>query len=414
MAGAITAVAVTSPGTSVFVDYPGYGFPVASVTDSTGTGAILTAERDPDGTGNPGVTTYHDGRQWFAASIRQPQTMWGSVAGNFNNMNSSQPTRDSDAIVRTIASRQVNEIRHMISLSNGMIVLTSGAEWKISAGQADVITPAQFVARPQSYNGSSYIRPIVVNDTLLYIPPNKKKVRSLQYQWAQDTGRHRPQPAGRPPVRAEQHHRLGLCARPRLDLLDGAQRRRGAGLHLPERAAGLCVVAPDHHQRHLRERLLGAGRQRDGGVFHRAPHHRRGDPALCRAHAHAGVRDHRGGVVPGLCAAVRRRGGDTISGLWHLVGDLVWALADGVVRGPFIVSTTGQITLPVAASLVTVGKIIPDADLELARYRRPGPGRDVDRSEEENQPVTVALKNSANTGMVAAPSAGRARRRSMR
>ena len=118
--------------------------------------------------------------------VQKPQTMWASVSGAFNNMSQSQPTRDSDAITRTLASRQVNDIRHMISLTQ-MIVLTGGAEWKVSAGSADVITPAQFVARPQSYNGSSDIRPIVANDTLLYIPPNRKKVRSLQYQWAQDS-----------------------------------------------------------------------------------------------------------------------------------------------------------------------------------------------------------------------------------
>lgn len=132
------------------------------------------------------MNTYHDGRQWFASSVSKPQTMWGSVSGAFNNMSQSSPTRDSDAITRTLASRQVNDIRHMVSLTQ-MIVLTGGAKWKISAGSADVITPAQFVARPQSYNGSSDIRPIVVNDTLLYVPPNRRKVRSLQYQWAADT-----------------------------------------------------------------------------------------------------------------------------------------------------------------------------------------------------------------------------------
>lgn len=44
-----------------------------------------------------------------------------------------------------------------------------------------------------------------------------------------------------------------------------------------------------------------------------------------------------------------------IGGLSHLIGATVYALADGVVRGPFVVSGAGTITLPVAASLVNVG-----------------------------------------------------------
>ena len=44
-----------------------------------------------------------------------------------------------------------------------------------------------------------------------------------------------------------------------------------------------------------------------------------------------------------------------ISGLSHLAGEVVYALADGIVRGPFTVSGGGSITLPAAATYATVG-----------------------------------------------------------
>jgi hypothetical protein len=64
----------------------------------------------------PGCSTYHEGRQWYARTNGKPQTLWSSASAAFNNMNTSSPSKDSDAITRTIASREVNEIRHLLSL----------------------------------------------------------------------------------------------------------------------------------------------------------------------------------------------------------------------------------------------------------------------------------------------------------
>jgi hypothetical protein len=96
-------------------------------------------------------------------------------------------------------------------------------------------------------------------------------------------------------------------------------------------------------------------------------------------------------------------------GLWHLIGETVYALADGIVQGPFTVSAAGQVTLATAATVVTVGKIIPDADLELLDIDgQDQAGTWTGRKKKINH-LTVALKNSANTGpQVAGPRAGRA------
>jgi hypothetical protein len=88
------------------------------------------------------------------------------------------------------------------------------------------------------------------------------------------------------------------------------------------------------------------------------------------------------------------------------VGETVWALADGIVRGPLTVSAAGQVSLPVAASLVTVGKIIPDADLELLDIDGQDQGGTWTGRKKKLNHLTVALKNSANTGLVAGPSGG--------
>ena len=135
----------------------------------------------------PGCSTYHEGRQWYARTNNKPQTLYSSASAAFNNMNTSSPSKDSDAITRTIASREVNEIRHLLSL-NVLLVWTSGAVWKAWAGaQADVMTPANCAVKPQSYEGIAEIPPIGTESSAVYVTASGKKVRDVAYEFASDS-----------------------------------------------------------------------------------------------------------------------------------------------------------------------------------------------------------------------------------
>ncbi len=134
----------------------------------------------------PACATYHEERRWFAGTNNAPQSIWATVSGAYGNMNVSVPTKDDDAITRTLISRQVNEIRHLVSM-NVLIALTSGAEWKIWPGtQADVLTPAAFSAKQQSFAGCSHVPPIIVNDSLVFIQEKGSVVRDFRYRFDTD------------------------------------------------------------------------------------------------------------------------------------------------------------------------------------------------------------------------------------
>jgi len=135
----------------------------------------------------PGCATYHEGRQWYARTNTKPQTLYSSASAAFNNMNTSSPSKDSDAITRTIASREVNEIRFLLSL-NVLLVWTSGAVWKAWAGaQADVMTPANCAVKPQSYEGIAEIPPIATESAALYVTASARKVRDVAYDFGSDS-----------------------------------------------------------------------------------------------------------------------------------------------------------------------------------------------------------------------------------
>lgn len=133
---------------------------------------------------NPGVVGYYQQRLVFAASAKNPQTVWMSRVGAFHNFGYSQPNKDDDAITLTIASNQVNRIRAMVPLKE-LLVLTSGAEVTIS-GDTTGIKPTNVQAVFQSYIGSSAVPPAVYGNTALYVQARGQKLADLSYSYTSD------------------------------------------------------------------------------------------------------------------------------------------------------------------------------------------------------------------------------------
>jgi hypothetical protein len=134
----------------------------------------------------PAAVSYYQQRLMFAQSNNNPQTIWLSQTGNYHNFNVSAPLRDDDGVTFTIASRQVNEIRHMIPLAE-LIILTSGGEWLMKSLAGGAITPTAIDVSPQGYRGASKIPPLVIGNTVLYLQSKGGIVRDLSYALESDS-----------------------------------------------------------------------------------------------------------------------------------------------------------------------------------------------------------------------------------
>lgn len=133
----------------------------------------------------PGVVAYHQQRRFFARPDNNTQNVKASRSGNYKNFNVSTPTQDDDALSFTLVAQQVNEIRHLISLDE-LIVLTAGGEWVVRGTNNGVLTPSSIFAKPQGQRGASTVRPLVVGETVLYLEPNGAVVRDLNYTLTSD------------------------------------------------------------------------------------------------------------------------------------------------------------------------------------------------------------------------------------
>lgn len=156
-----------------------------TITDSgSGTGATATLTIGPETGTYPSTCAYYQQRRVYASSLNQPDTYWMSQPGAFNNMDSSIPTTDSDAIVGAPWAQQVNGVQFLVPMPGGLVVLTGNGAWQLNGGNSAAITPADQTANPQAYNGcNNIVAPITINYDILYVQAKGSIVRDLSYNF---------------------------------------------------------------------------------------------------------------------------------------------------------------------------------------------------------------------------------------
>lgn len=130
----------------------------------------------------PGAVSYFEQRRCFAGTTAKPQNVWMTKSATESNLATSTPVRDDDSIQFRISAREASTIRHIVPLNN-LVLLSSSAEWRVSAANSDVLTPSSVSVRPQSYIGASNVQPVVVNNNLIFASARGGKVRELAYNW---------------------------------------------------------------------------------------------------------------------------------------------------------------------------------------------------------------------------------------
>jgi len=141
-----------------------------------------------DTTGHPSCVSFFEQRLVFAATLSQPQTVFFSKSGDYENMdaNIGGTVADDDAIIYTIASNQVNAIRFMAA-SRTLIIGTAGGEFTVSGGgDNDAVTPTNILIKKQSNHGAANTDAIAVANATLFLQRAKRKIRELAYNFDVD------------------------------------------------------------------------------------------------------------------------------------------------------------------------------------------------------------------------------------
>jgi hypothetical protein len=141
-----------------------------------------------DTTGHPTCVTFFEQRLVFAGTTSQPQTIFFSKSGDYENMDENRggTIADDDAIIYTIASNQVNAVRFMTA-TRTLIIGTAGGEFTVSGGATDAaITPTNILIKKQSNHGAANLDAIAAGNATLFVQRAKRKVRELAYNFDVD------------------------------------------------------------------------------------------------------------------------------------------------------------------------------------------------------------------------------------
>ena len=172
---------LTSPSDDLVNESAGGSFTIVGkleATDEWSLGAFS------DTTGYPGAICFFEERLVYGGTTSQPQTVFFSESGGFDQFNSGAD--DADAMIYTLASSQVNVIR-ALAPSRTLIILTTGAEFAASSGNtADPITPTNIQIKRQTTYGTANIQPVTSGSAVLFLQRAKRKIRELQYNFDVD------------------------------------------------------------------------------------------------------------------------------------------------------------------------------------------------------------------------------------
>jgi len=130
-------------------------------------------------TGFPRAVAFYEERLYFASTTDQPQTIFGSVSADFENH--TPGTNADDAINVTIASDQVNVIKHLLP-ARFLQLLTTSAEFTLSGGSgSEPVTPTNVNVLRETTFGTGNVKPLRAGNSTILIQKGAEKVKEITF-----------------------------------------------------------------------------------------------------------------------------------------------------------------------------------------------------------------------------------------
>ena len=158
--------------------------------DSVTISGVLTASTDwalgafSASTGHPSAVAFYEQRLVFASTTEQPQTLFFSVGGSFEDFGAGIDA--DDALTYTLGSNQVNIIRYL-QAGRVLLVGTSGGEFVVTSSEDAPLSPTNAVVKRQATYGSADIQPVQVANVTLFVQRAKRKLRELVFDLNTDS-----------------------------------------------------------------------------------------------------------------------------------------------------------------------------------------------------------------------------------
>ena len=131
---------------------------------------------------NPSCVAMFEQRIVFANSNDDPQKIWASKSGDFENM--TVGTNAGDGFVYVIASDKVNAIRWLKPVGKSLQMGTLGSTFSMSSGaDALAVTPTNVSIKRDTTYGAANILPEVIGNFIYYVQRDLNHLRELGFSF---------------------------------------------------------------------------------------------------------------------------------------------------------------------------------------------------------------------------------------
>lgn len=313
----------------------------------------------------PRAVTFHDQRMLLANTPNDPQSFWASGLAGFDYFKASFPPQDDQAFTYQLASKRAAPILHMLSLRDVLFFTDSGVHMVFTTGDAGFAPGSVGSIQVSAYGAQPDVRPQEAGNSVLFPAARSSHIIALKYDgsgegyagddlsllaphlidgytWKQTGFQTSPYPVW-----------WGLRSDSVLVCLTYVAEQQVFAWHqieLPDTVISSFAIVPEGANDSI---YLHVQRFIDGDFVY---YIERLEPPF------GNTQLQQNAICLDCCKTYSGAATATITGLGHLEGEEVMALAQGQPMGPYTV-TDGQITIDEAATLVHVGKLY-DAEAE--------------------------------------------------
>jgi len=135
--------------------------------------------------GFPRAVAFFEQRLYFGGTSYQPQTLWGSAVGAYEDH--TPGVADDDPVNYTIASQKQTAIQWLES-KDVLFIGTASAEFTAGDPTAP-LTPTNVRIVPQTTYGSTYLQPVRVSSVVLFVQRSRRKLREMAFEFRDDAYR---------------------------------------------------------------------------------------------------------------------------------------------------------------------------------------------------------------------------------
>lgn len=136
----------------------------------------------------PRLVALFEQRAYYAATPKQPQQIWASRTGLYEDFTKKdgKTILDDHSFTYTIFSNDTNGIEWLLAMG-ALIIGTAGAEFKMGSTSAiDPVTPKNVRISVQTHYGSASVRPLRIGSSVIFIQRSKNRIRSFEYSFSED------------------------------------------------------------------------------------------------------------------------------------------------------------------------------------------------------------------------------------